>query len=82
MHANIDVHIRILIAVFPKERIKCIETLQSHFANMTFSEKEDMTGIFSKSHIKEGNQQSIKLEYFRMHMFYQFPTETDKTCAF
>ena len=39
MHANIDAHIRRLIAEFPKYGIKCIEKLQSHCANMTFSDK-------------------------------------------
>ena len=39
MHANIDVHIRRLIDEFPKDGIKCIEKLQSHCANMTFSGK-------------------------------------------
>ena len=38
-HANIDVHSRRLIAEFPMDGIKCIEKLQSHCANMTFSEK-------------------------------------------
>ena len=39
LHANIDVHIRILIAEFPKDGIKCIEKMQSHCTNMTFSDK-------------------------------------------
>ena len=39
LHANIDVHSRIFIAVFPMDGIKCIENFQSHCANMTFSEK-------------------------------------------
>ena len=34
-----DVHKIILIAEFPKYGIKCIEKLQSHCANMTFSDK-------------------------------------------
>ena len=38
-HANIDVHSRRLISDFPKDAIKCIEKLQSHCANMTFSDK-------------------------------------------
>ena len=38
-HANIDVHSRRLIAEFPKYGIKCIEKLQSHCANITFSDK-------------------------------------------
>ena len=39
LHANIDVHSRILIAEFPRDGIKCIERLQSHCANMTFADK-------------------------------------------
>ena len=39
LHANIDVHSRILIAELPKDGIKCIEKLQSHCANMTFADK-------------------------------------------
>ena len=39
MHANIDLHSRRLISEFPKDGIKCIETLQSHCANMTFADK-------------------------------------------
>ena len=38
-HVNIDVHSRILIAELPKDGIKCIEKLQSHCENMTFSDK-------------------------------------------
>ena len=38
-HANIDVHNRRLIAEFPKYGNKCFEKLQSHCANMTFSDK-------------------------------------------
>ena len=39
LHANSDVHSRRLIAEFPKDGIKCIKKLQSHCANMTFSDK-------------------------------------------
>ena len=48
MHANIDVHIRILIAEFPVDGIKCIEKLQSHCANMTFSDKSRYDRIFQQ----------------------------------
>ena len=37
LHAYIDVHSRRFIAGFPIYGIKCIEKLQSHCANMTFS---------------------------------------------
>ena len=39
LNENIDVHSRRLIAEFPKDGIKCIDKLQSHCANMTFSDK-------------------------------------------
>ena len=39
LRENIDVHIRRLIAELPKYGIKCIEKLQSHCANMIFSDK-------------------------------------------
>ena len=39
LHANIDVHSKILISEFPKYGIKCIDKLQSYCANMTFSGK-------------------------------------------
>ena len=57
LRANIDVHRRRLIDEFPGDGIKCIEKLQSYFANMTFADKSRYDGIFSKSHIKEGNMQ-------------------------
>ena len=57
LHANIDVHSKRLIADFTIDGIDCIEKLQSHCADMTFSEKVDMTGFISKSHIKEVNLQ-------------------------
>ena len=63
LHAKIYAHSRRLIAEFPKDGIKCIDKFQSRCANMTFAEKVDMTGLFNKSHIKEGNMQSITLKY-------------------
>ena len=38
LHANSDVHSRILIAEFPKDKIKCIEKLQSLCANMNLAD--------------------------------------------
>ena len=72
MRANIYVHSIIFIAEFPMDGIQCIDKLKSHCANMIFSEKVDMTGLFNRSHIKEGNLQLITLKYSRMHMLYQF----------
>ena len=39
LHANSDIHSRILISEFPKDGIKCIEKLQSHCANMNFEDQ-------------------------------------------
>ena len=48
LHANIDVHSRRLLAEFPKDGIKCIEKLQSHSANMTFSDKSRYDRTFKQ----------------------------------
>ena len=45
-HATIDVHIRRLISEFPANGINRIEKLQSHCANMTFSDKSRNDRIF------------------------------------
>ena len=39
LHEHIDVHSRRLIAEFSIDGIKCIEKVQSHCANMNFSDK-------------------------------------------
>ena len=39
LNANIDVHSRRLTAEFPGDGVKFISKLQSHCANITFSEK-------------------------------------------
>ena len=54
LHTNIDVHIRRLIAEFPKYGIKCIEKLQSYCANMTFSDKSRYDSTFQKVTHKRG----------------------------
>ena len=54
LHANIDVHIRRLIAEFPKYGIKCIEKLQSHCANMTFADKSRYDRTFQQVTHKGG----------------------------
>ena len=56
LHENIDARSSRLIAEFSVDGIKCIEKLPSHCANTTFA-GGDMTGFFSKSHIKEVNLQ-------------------------
>ena len=48
VRANIDVHSRIFISEFPKYGIKCIERLQSHCANMTFSHKSRYDRTFQQ----------------------------------
>ena len=54
LHANIDVHSRRLISEFPKYGIKCIEKLQSHCANMTFSDKSRYDRTFQQVTHKGG----------------------------
>ena len=53
-HKNIDIHSRILIAEFPKDGIKCIEKLKSHFANMTFADKSRYDRTFQQVTHKGG----------------------------
>ena len=72
LHANIDAHSRRLIAEFPKDGIKCIEKLQSHCANLNFSDKSRYDRNFQQVTLKEGNQLSITLRVFRMLRFFQF----------
>ena len=57
MYPNIDVHIRRLIADFSIDGEKCIAELQSHFSNITFTEKSRYGRIFQQAYIKEGNLQ-------------------------
>ena len=54
LHADIDVHSRRLIAEFPKDGIKCIENLQSHFANITFADKSRYDKTFQQVTHKGG----------------------------
>ena len=54
LHAYIDVHIRRLIAEFPKDGIKCIEKLQSRCENMTFSGKSRYDRTFQQVTHKGG----------------------------
>ena len=54
LHAQIDVHSRRLIAESPKYGMKCIEKLQSHCANMTFSDKSRYDRIFQQVTHKGG----------------------------
>ena len=54
LHANIDVHSRRLIADFPKDGIKRIEKLLSHYANMTFADKSRYDRTFQQVTHKGG----------------------------
>ena len=55
LHDNIDVHIRRLIAEFPKDGIKCIEKLQSHCVNITFDDKSRYDRTFQQVKHKGGD---------------------------
>ena len=57
LHANIYIHGRRLIAEFPGDGLKYIAKLQSHCANMIFTEEIRYDRIYSKAHTKEGIQQ-------------------------
>ena len=59
LHAKIDVHSRRLIADLPKYGVKCIEKLQSHCANMTFSDKNRYDRTFQQVRHK-GGEYAIK----------------------
>ena len=72
LHSKIDVYSRRLIDDFPGVGVKCIEKLQSHGANMKFSDKSRHDRIFNTSHIKEGNLQEIILKDSKMHRLGKF----------
>ena len=48
LHTNIDVHIQSLIAEISGDGVKCISSLQSHCANMTFSDKSRYNRLFQQ----------------------------------
>ena len=54
MHANIDVHIRRLIADFPIYGVKFIAKVHSYCANMNFSDKSRYDRIFQQVTPKGG----------------------------
>ena len=72
LHSNIDVHSRILIGESPKYGEKCIEKLQSHCANMTFTDKSRYERTFQQVTHKGGESAINYIKYSRMHMLYQF----------
>ena len=54
LHANSCVHSRRLIAEFPTDGIKCLETFQSHCANVTFADKSRYDRTFQQVTHKGG----------------------------
>ena len=54
LHANIYVHIRRLIAEFPKDGVKCMKRLQLHCENMTFADKSRYDRTFQQVTHKGG----------------------------
>ena len=72
LYANIDVHSRRLIGEFPKDGVKCIEKLQSHCANMNFSDKIRYDRTFQQVKHKGGGYAINTSRGFKMHMLYQF----------
>ena len=69
-------HSRRLIAEFPDDGIKCIQKLQSHFANMTFADKSRFDMIFQQVTHNVGEMLSHTLRGSRMHRHYLFQLET------
>ena len=76
IHANSCPHSRRLIAEFPEYGIKCIQKLQSHFANMTFADKSRFDRTFQQVTHKGGDLPSPTLKGIKMHRHYQFQLET------
>ena len=64
LHANIDVHIRILIAELPKYGVKCIEKLISHCVNMSFSDKSRYDRTFQQVTHKGGESAINNIKRF------------------
>ena len=65
MHANVDVHSRILIAEFQMDGIKCIEKLQSHCANMSFADKSIYDRTFQEVTHKGGESEMNCIKRFQ-----------------
>ena len=65
LHANINVHGRILIAEFPRDGIKCIEKLKSHCANMTFTDKSRYDRTFQQVTHKLGESAISYIKIFQ-----------------
>ena len=65
MHANIDVHTRILITEFPGYGIKCIEKLHSHCANMNSAYKRRYARVFQQITHKGGESAMNYIKIFQ-----------------
>ena len=65
LHENIDVYSRRFITEFPKDGIKCIEKLQSHCANMTFSDKSRYDRTFQQVTHKGGGSEINYIKKFQ-----------------
>ena len=65
MHANIDVHSRILIADLPINGIKCIKKLQSYCTNITFADKSRYGKTFQQVTHKGGEYAMNYIKRFR-----------------
>ena len=73
MHGNIDVHSRRLIVEFPGYGMKCIEKLQSHCANMNFSEKVGM--------IEPSSGKIYEIRWWDLEIIPEDSGKQFKTCA-
>ena len=65
MHENIHIHSRRFIAEFPEDGVKCIEKLQLHCANMTFSDKSRYDRIFQQVTHKRGEYATNHIKRFQ-----------------
>ena len=65
MRVNIDVHRKRLTVEFPKDGIKCTEKLQSHCANMTFSDKSRYDRTFQQVAHKGGESEFNYINRFQ-----------------
>ena len=65
MHENSDVQIRILIADFPKDGVKCIGNLQPNCANMTFANKSRYDRNFQQVTHKGGESSINYIKRFQ-----------------
>ena len=75
-YANIDVYSRIFIADLPGDGVKCIKKLQSHWANIYFSDKSMYARSFKQVPHKGGESAMNYIKDSRIHRFCQFQQET------